>query len=166
MKNISTEQLLEDIKNGKPVDTAMIPGHVHTPVMPKEVFAVKDGRAALFIAYLRKVAVSTAHPKADITERVIENTHFHKSCQSAYGDLCSEYDEIRGLGCTWIHEGRLCAVPMTAREVKKAKEALESILENVLVPVDGHEITRIGDDNRAAINEKNKDLLDFVNGGR
>ena len=147
--NKLNEELLTRIKEGKPVDTAMIPGHLSTPKMPDDVFTVivdtkgnefkKVIDNGKFFEWIEKVASISANAKAPIENKAIVGSTFVTACESAKGDIERHIQEIDGAevsGFTWTYgTNKLQSVSLQGKEIQKAIKLFSKVRENAIEPI-------------------------------
>ena len=139
-----SQEILNNIKQGKPVDIAMIPGHITTPVMPQEVYDIevdtkghqfkKVINADKFIAWIEQVNNATLDQDADISEKSIVGSTFATSCNLAKQDINNNREVIDGeelTGFIWNSQ----AVSLKGAQIEKALNAFSQVIENSIIPV-------------------------------
>ena len=141
-----SEDLLQKIKEGKPVDTNMIPGHISTPKMPGEVYNIEynqDGTefkrtidADRWIDWINSVAVASADENADITLKSIVNSSFYDNCHFAYMTITKHIKDINGekhSGAFWSEGGHTYSVSLINDQITRAIDALVAVNEHSIV---------------------------------
>ena len=168
---MNKQELLEDIKEGRPVDAGMIPGWINTPVMPEEVFDIEYNskgeefkrsiNAGKWINWINEVAEATVDPEADMESKSIAGTHFHSQCDSAYSSVMRNLEENKGYtGAVWIENGNPYSIALEGANIITAKVALQKVLANTIKPKDRANVS----DKFSKDNERT--ITDIVHGGR
>ena len=143
------QNILDAIKEGKGVDTAMIPGHVDTPKMPADVMDVKSVKgyefkktinAERFIAWIETIAQNNQNQNADIAEKAIAGSQFAVECYLAQKSIKKHEKNIAGerySGFVWNYQtGTPKSVSLEGDMIDRAANAFAQAMETMIVPIE------------------------------
>ena len=171
MIKLNVEKLLDDIKNGRKVESRYS-GWVYTPKIPDEVFTIvtksngEEFKRYLtedkFIPWIETIAANSLNPEADIKERAIASTHFTTMCENCYRDIERRKSDICGF--TWLENGNPYSVSLQGEEsIERAKNAFASVVKNA-IPVSCIGVYNGQDQIRAADRRRELEEARFMGG--
>ena len=145
------QDILDAIKEGKGVDTAMIPGHVSTPTIPEEVLTPlvnhttgkvykKVINPVKFVEWIESVAAANLDENQDMSMKSIKGSNFERSCDVAKKEIETNVETVDGekvSGFRWFVEGTLTSVSLKGEElIDRATNAFAQVLETTIVPIE------------------------------
>ena len=141
--NKITEELLEKIKAGKVVDSAMLMGNISTPVIPDEVFTIvykANGEefkryleADKWIAWLNSVTEKNIDPEVDLEEKAIVGTKFYNQCELSYREINRRREGDRS-GTIWLYQATPYSIALEGKQIDDAKKALSQVHASAFAP--------------------------------
>lgn len=142
--NKISEELLDKIKAGKAVDSAMLVGNISTPVIPDEVFTIvykANGEefkryleADKWIAWLNSVAEKNIDPEADLEEKAIVGTKLYNQCELSIREIDRKRNGDLS-GTIWLYNANPYTIALQGKQIDEAKNALAKVHSTAFVPM-------------------------------
>lgn len=173
------EELLDDIKDGKPVDIAFIPGHLNTPELSEEVFDVEKSKSGIvfkkninpekFITYIENLIRQSNNPECPIESRVIVGSRFYDNVVNACDSINKHVKTVdipnQGLtkmsGFIWMGKDSNYPVSLEGNQIKRCFDALYQLGNEAIKPIPDSKLDKLDD---RLPSEKIKDYDDIISG--
>ena len=143
-----SENLLQSITEGKPVDITMIPGHISTPAMPEEIFDIEynqDGtefkrtiNADKWISWLQDVGKANRRKKSDISSKAIAQSKFYHECHIASKFISKNIEKVGDdtySGVIWSLSDKTYTIGLKNEQITEAIKALKKALDHSVTPI-------------------------------